>query len=62
MNFYHDHTKIVLSCSAEGEELLTFVDRQRCSTTFPLGTLARRGWTLALHERLHYALRLLHCL
>ncbi|KAL7993074.1 hypothetical protein Chor_017330 [Crotalus horridus] len=62
VNFYHDHTKIVLSCSANGEELLTFVDRQRCSTTFPLGTLARQGWTLPLHERVHYALRLLHCL
>ncbi|KAM3851500.1 inactive serine/threonine-protein kinase PLK5-like isoform 1-T1 [Vipera latastei] len=62
VNFYHDHTKIVLSCSDKGEELLTFVDRQRGSTTFPLGTLARRGWTLPLHERVHYALRLLHCL
>ncbi|XP_007443261.1 inactive serine/threonine-protein kinase PLK5-like isoform X2 [Python bivittatus] len=62
VNFYHDRTKIVLSHSATGEDLLTFVDRQRCSTTFPLGTLAQQGWTLPLRERMLYALRLLHCL
>ncbi|XP_034281739.1 inactive serine/threonine-protein kinase PLK5-like isoform X2 [Pantherophis guttatus] len=62
VNFYHDRTKIVLSCSAEGEDLLTFVDRQRCSTTFLLGTLARQGWTLPLRKRVQYALHLLHCL
>ncbi|KAM6459796.1 inactive serine/threonine-protein kinase PLK5-like isoform 3-T3 [Liasis olivaceus] len=62
VNFYHDRTKIVLSHSATGEDLLTFVDRQRCSTTFPLGTLAQQGWTLPLRERMLYALHLLHSL
>ncbi|XP_032076632.1 serine/threonine-protein kinase PLK2-like [Thamnophis elegans] len=62
VNFYHDRTKIVLSCSAEGEDLLTFVDHQRRSSTFPLGTLARQGWTLPLRERVQYARHLLHCL
>ncbi|XP_058019721.1 inactive serine/threonine-protein kinase PLK5-like isoform X2 [Ahaetulla prasina] len=62
VNFYHDRTKIVLSRSAEGVDLLTFVDCQHCSTTFPLGTLARQGWTLPLREQVQYALHLLHCL
>lgn len=62
VNFYHDRTKIVLSRSAEGADLLTFVDHQCCSTTFLLGTLARQGWTLPLRERVQYALHLLHCL
>ncbi|XP_070591659.1 inactive serine/threonine-protein kinase PLK5-like [Erythrolamprus reginae] len=60
VNFYHDHTKTLLSRSAE--DLLTFVDRQRCSTAFPLGTLAQQGWTLPLCECAHYALHLLSCL
>uniref|UniRef100_A0A8C6VCI1 polo kinase n=1 Tax=Naja naja TaxID=35670 RepID=A0A8C6VCI1_NAJNA len=62
VNFYHNRTKIVFSRSAEGEDLLTFVDCQRCSSTFPLGTLARQGWTLPLRERVQYALHLLRCL
>ncbi|XP_054836235.1 inactive serine/threonine-protein kinase PLK5-like [Eublepharis macularius] len=61
VNFYHDHTKIVLSRQA-GEYLLTFVDRQRRSTTFPLDTLMQEGWTLPLRERMEYALRMLHSL
>ncbi|XP_060088502.1 serine/threonine-protein kinase PLK2-like isoform X1 [Heteronotia binoei] len=61
VNFYHDRTKIILSHQA-GEYLLTFVDRQRRSTTFPLDTLMQEGWTLPLRERMEYALRMLHCL
>nr|XP_056723604.1 serine/threonine-protein kinase PLK2-like [Euleptes europaea] len=61
VNFYHDRTKIVLSQQA-GEHLLTFIDRQRRSTTFPLDTLVQEGWTLPFRERMEYALRMLHCL
>ncbi|XP_061457817.1 serine/threonine-protein kinase PLK2-like [Rhineura floridana] len=61
VNFYHDRTKIVLSPSAGGH-LLTFMDRQRLSTTFPLEALAVWGWTLPLRERMTYALSMLHCL
>ncbi|KAJ6652820.1 hypothetical protein lerEdw1_010600 [Lerista edwardsae] len=61
VNFYHDRTKIVLSRSA-GKYLLTFVDRQRMSSTFPLETLMQQGWTLPLRERVEYALRMLHSL
>uniref|UniRef100_A0A8D0BHG9 Serine/threonine-protein kinase PLK n=1 Tax=Salvator merianae TaxID=96440 RepID=A0A8D0BHG9_SALMN len=61
VNFYHDRTKIVLSRSAGGH-LLTFVDRQRQSTTFPLSSLEQHGWTRPLQERMMYTLRMLRCL
>uniref|UniRef100_A0A670K7H1 non-specific serine/threonine protein kinase n=1 Tax=Podarcis muralis TaxID=64176 RepID=A0A670K7H1_PODMU len=62
VNFYHDRTKLVLSPTSAGGYLLTFVDRQRQSRTFPLETLVLRGWTIPLRERLSYALSMLHCL
>ncbi|XP_066492672.1 serine/threonine-protein kinase PLK2-like [Tiliqua scincoides] len=61
VNFYHDRTKIVLTRPA-GKYLLTFVDRQRMISTFPLDTLMLQGWTLPLRERVEYALRMLHSL
>ncbi|XP_038239949.1 inactive serine/threonine-protein kinase PLK5 isoform X2 [Dermochelys coriacea] len=61
VNFYHDHTKLVLSCPGGGH-LLTFIDQQRISATFPLGALATGGCTPALRERLQYALDMAHCL
>ncbi|XP_063003361.1 serine/threonine-protein kinase PLK2-like [Elgaria multicarinata webbii] len=61
VNFYHDRTKVVLSRS-DGEYVLTFVDHQRRTATFSLDTLALRGWTLPLRERVVYALRMLHYL
>ncbi|KAH0625996.1 hypothetical protein JD844_034395 [Phrynosoma platyrhinos] len=62
VNFYHDRTKVLLSRSEEGEFLLTFVDRQRRISTFPLGTLALEGWALPLRDRVAYALRMMRCL
>ncbi|XP_032992640.1 serine/threonine-protein kinase PLK2-like isoform X1 [Lacerta agilis] len=62
VNFYHDRTKLVLSPTSAGGYLLTFVDRQRQSRTFPLETLVLRGWTIPLRERLSYARSMLHCL
>uniref|UniRef100_A0A674IBX0 Uncharacterized protein n=1 Tax=Terrapene triunguis TaxID=2587831 RepID=A0A674IBX0_9SAUR len=61
VNFYHDHTKLVLSCP-DGGHLLTFIDEQRVSATFPLGALAAGGCSPALRERLQYALNMAHCL
>nr|XP_048687168.1 inactive serine/threonine-protein kinase PLK5 isoform X1 [Caretta caretta] len=61
VNFYHDHTKLVLSCPGGGH-LLTFIDQQRISATFPLGALAAGGCAPALRERLQYALDMAHCL
>ncbi|XP_043391773.1 inactive serine/threonine-protein kinase PLK5 isoform X2 [Chelonia mydas] len=61
VNFYRDRTKLVLSCPGGGH-LLTFIDQQRVSATFPLGALAAGGCTPALRERLQYALDMAHCL
>ncbi|XP_074834598.1 inactive serine/threonine-protein kinase PLK5 isoform X4 [Carettochelys insculpta] len=61
VNFYHDRTKLVLSCPGGGH-LLTLIDRQRVSATFPLGALAAGGCTPALRECLQYALSMAHCL
>ncbi|XP_042717860.1 inactive serine/threonine-protein kinase PLK5 isoform X4 [Chrysemys picta bellii] len=61
VNFYHDHTKLVLGCPGDGH-LLTFIDEQRVSATFPLGALAAEGCAPALRERLQYALDMAHCL
>ncbi|XP_053869311.1 inactive serine/threonine-protein kinase PLK5 isoform X1 [Malaclemys terrapin pileata] len=61
VNFYHDHTKLVLGCPGGGH-LLTFIDEQRVSATFPLGALATEGCAPALRERLQYTLDMAHCL
>uniref|UniRef100_A0A8C0G9C1 Serine/threonine-protein kinase PLK n=1 Tax=Chelonoidis abingdonii TaxID=106734 RepID=A0A8C0G9C1_CHEAB len=61
VNFYHDHTKLVLSCPGD-EHLLTFIDEQHVSATFPLGALAAGGCAPALRERLQYTLDMAHCL
>uniref|UniRef100_A0A8C0ILP3 polo kinase n=1 Tax=Chelonoidis abingdonii TaxID=106734 RepID=A0A8C0ILP3_CHEAB len=58
VNFYHDHTKLVLSCPGD-EHLLTFIDEQHVSATFPLGALAAGGCAPALRERLQYTLDML---
>uniref|UniRef100_A0AAY4ETJ5 Serine/threonine-protein kinase PLK n=1 Tax=Denticeps clupeoides TaxID=299321 RepID=A0AAY4ETJ5_9TELE len=55
VNFYHDHTKIIL-CSQASEYLLTYINEDRVSTTISLSTLLVSGcsgdlrslWTLAV--------------
>uniref|UniRef100_A0ABM5EME3 Serine/threonine-protein kinase PLK n=1 Tax=Pogona vitticeps TaxID=103695 RepID=A0ABM5EME3_9SAUR len=61
VNFYHDRTKVALSRWG-GETLLTFVDGQCQSATFPLDALAREGWAHPLRDRMVYTLHMLHCL
>ncbi|XP_006017611.2 inactive serine/threonine-protein kinase PLK5 isoform X2 [Alligator sinensis] len=58
VNFYRDHTKLVLHCAGP-EPVLTFVDGERRSAAFPLGALAAAGCTPALRDRVEYALALL---
>uniref|UniRef100_A0A8C8SGG5 Polo kinase n=1 Tax=Pelusios castaneus TaxID=367368 RepID=A0A8C8SGG5_9SAUR len=62
VNFYHNHTKIILSHPGAEPPLLTFIDQQRLHASFPLGILATEGCAPALRERLHYALDMIHCL
>ncbi|XP_059379027.1 serine/threonine-protein kinase PLK2-like [Carassius carassius] len=58
VNFYHDHTKLIL-CTQQDEYLLTYINEERTSTTFQLSTLLSAGCTADLRSRLEYALNML---
>ncbi|MFT7811904.1 serine/threonine-protein kinase PLK2 [Arapaima gigas] len=58
VNFYHDHTKIIL-CQQQGDHILTYINKDRVSTAFRLSSLLTHGCTAELHERLDYALNML---
>lgn len=58
VNFYHDHTKIII-CSQNEEYLLTYINEDRISTTFRLTTLLMSGCSLELKNRMEYALNML---
>uniref|UniRef100_A0A8C0CEZ5 Serine/threonine-protein kinase PLK n=1 Tax=Balaenoptera musculus TaxID=9771 RepID=A0A8C0CEZ5_BALMU len=57
VNFYHDHTKIII-CSQNEEYLLTYINEDRISTTFRLTTLLMPGCSLELKNRMEYALNM----
>ena len=58
MNFYHDHTKIILCCEAQ-EYLLSYINEERVSTTVRLSALINNGCSAHLRERMHYAYNML---
>lgn len=58
MNFYHDHTKIII-CSQNEEYLLTYINEDRLSATFRLTALLMAGCSLELRQRMEYALNML---
>ncbi|XP_069498450.1 serine/threonine-protein kinase PLK3 [Ambystoma mexicanum] len=58
VNFYNDHTKIILS-KPEESFLLTYINRDRTSYTYRLSSLVDRGCSLELQHRLKYTLKLL---
>uniref|UniRef100_A0A8C0YBG7 Serine/threonine-protein kinase PLK n=2 Tax=Cyprinus carpio TaxID=7962 RepID=A0A8C0YBG7_CYPCA len=58
VNFYHDHTKLIL-CTQQDEYLLTYINEERTSTTFQLSMLLSAGCTADLRSRLEYALNML---
>lgn len=58
VNFYTDHTKIILSKSLDSY-LLTYISRERVSYTYPFSTLSEMGCTAELRHRLRYVLHLL---
>ncbi|XP_059551053.1 serine/threonine-protein kinase PLK2 isoform X2 [Myotis daubentonii] len=58
VNFYHDHTKLIV-CSQGGEHLLTYINEDRLSATFRLATLLASGCAPALKQRMEYALNML---
>ncbi|XP_069483414.1 serine/threonine-protein kinase PLK2 [Ambystoma mexicanum] len=58
VNFYHDHTKIII-CNQSDEYLLTYINEDRISTTFRLSTLLVSGCSSDLRSRMEYALNML---
>ncbi|KAK2861065.1 hypothetical protein Q7C36_005231 [Tachysurus vachellii] len=58
VNFYTDHTKIILSKLAD-TYLLTYINRERVSTSYALNTLGEHGCSSELRHRLHYMVQLL---
>ncbi|XP_067846186.1 serine/threonine-protein kinase PLK3 isoform X1 [Heptranchias perlo] len=58
VNFYHDHTKLIL-CKANHSYLLTYINKDRVACTYKLSTIMELGCSQELHNRLTYALKLL---
>ncbi|XP_018416040.1 PREDICTED: serine/threonine-protein kinase PLK2 [Nanorana parkeri] len=58
VNFYHDHTKIIIA-NQNDEYLLTYINEDRMSTTFSLSTLLMSGGSNDLRNRMEYALNML---
>ncbi|XP_068095627.1 serine/threonine-protein kinase PLK3 [Hyperolius riggenbachi] len=58
VNFYNDHTKLILS-KPHDAYLLTYINRDRNSQTFLLSSLVEGGCSLDMYHRLKYTLKLL---
>uniref|UniRef100_A0A4W4FG27 Serine/threonine-protein kinase PLK n=1 Tax=Electrophorus electricus TaxID=8005 RepID=A0A4W4FG27_ELEEL len=58
VNFYHDHTKLVL-CTQQDDYLLTYINEERTSATFKLSALMSAGCSPDLRSRMDYALNVL---
>uniref|UniRef100_A0A667X9J5 Serine/threonine-protein kinase PLK n=1 Tax=Myripristis murdjan TaxID=586833 RepID=A0A667X9J5_9TELE len=58
VNFYHDHTKIILCCQKE-DYMLTYINEDRVSKTFKLNSLLTSGCPTDLRERMEYSLNML---
>uniref|UniRef100_A0A8C2I8I4 polo kinase n=1 Tax=Cyprinus carpio TaxID=7962 RepID=A0A8C2I8I4_CYPCA len=54
VNFYTDHTKIILSKSSDSSYLLTYISKERVSYSYPLNVLSQWGCSPELRQRLHY--------
>uniref|UniRef100_M4AN04 Serine/threonine-protein kinase PLK n=1 Tax=Xiphophorus maculatus TaxID=8083 RepID=M4AN04_XIPMA len=59
VNFYTDHTKIILCKSSDDAYLLTYISRERVSYTYLLSMLNEMGCTVELRHRLRYVVQLL---
>ncbi|XP_078074827.1 serine/threonine-protein kinase PLK3 [Mustelus asterias] len=58
VNFYHDHTKLIL-CKADHLYLLTYINKDRIACTYKLNTIMELGCSQELYHRLTYTLTLL---
>ncbi|XP_066499975.1 serine/threonine-protein kinase PLK2b [Hoplias malabaricus] len=58
VNFYHDHTKLILWTQRD-DYLLTYINEERVSATFKLSMLLSSGCSLELRSRMEYSLNML---
>ncbi|XP_007229172.3 serine/threonine-protein kinase PLK2b [Astyanax mexicanus] len=58
VNFYHDHTKLIL-CTQQNDYLLTYINEERVSSTFKLSALLSAGCSSDLRNRMEYSLNML---
>uniref|UniRef100_A0A4W5Q4F7 Serine/threonine-protein kinase PLK n=1 Tax=Hucho hucho TaxID=62062 RepID=A0A4W5Q4F7_9TELE len=58
VNFYTDHTKIIL-CKSSDSYLLTYISRERVSYTYLLSMLSEIGCSAELRHRMRYVVQLL---
>uniref|UniRef100_A0A4W4EBX4 Serine/threonine-protein kinase PLK n=1 Tax=Electrophorus electricus TaxID=8005 RepID=A0A4W4EBX4_ELEEL len=58
VNFYTDHTKVILSKLSDSY-VLTYISRERLSSSYPLSVLGERGSSPELRHRLRYVTQLL---
>uniref|UniRef100_A0A672PRP2 Serine/threonine-protein kinase PLK n=1 Tax=Sinocyclocheilus grahami TaxID=75366 RepID=A0A672PRP2_SINGR len=59
VNFYTDHTKIILCKTSDSSYLLTYISKERVSNSYSLNVLSEWGCSLELRQRLHYVVQLL---
>lgn len=58
VNFYPDHTKVIL-CKLSDSYLLTYISQEQVSNSYPLSMLCERGCSSELRHRLQYVVRVL---
>uniref|UniRef100_A0A8B9EY32 Serine/threonine-protein kinase PLK3 n=1 Tax=Anser cygnoides TaxID=8845 RepID=A0A8B9EY32_ANSCY len=58
VNFYNDHTKVIIS-KPDHSCLVTYINRERNSYTYKLGSIQELGCSPELQQRLRYILKLL---
>lgn len=54
MNFFDDHTKLILS-SNRGDYLVTYIDQERVARTYNLAHIRQEGSVLDIYERMTFA-------
>lgn len=58
VNFFKDHTKIVLS-GEKHDGLVTYINEDRHSMTFSLEDISHQGCSPSIYDRMHFALSML---
>lgn len=59
INFFEDHTKIILSTDSTTQYWVTYIDSDRLSTTYRLEDISKYGCESTLRQRLVFALTVL---